>query len=148
MSAKSKAEVVDPIAKLREAGFEVNASSESAGWMQATRNGCAIMFRQRADHGVETSRSAGLLRHGRIFRVLDKGFQKFLTDDRQEVPALASDLNRINFFDQGFKEAIGLPVKFNEALGALTALTNLDRVERPILAGAEKPSKSQSPESK
>lgn len=124
----------DPITKLKSGRFEVKASPELPGWMQATRDGCAVLFRQTDDGQVEMFRSAGLLRQGRIFRVLDKGYQKFLTDDREEIPATASYLQQINSFYQDFKESLGFPVKFNEALGALTALTNLDMVERPIIS--------------
>jgi hypothetical protein len=100
--------------------------------MQTEREGGAVIFRVNAGR-VELFRSAGLLRHGRIFRVLDRGFQKFLSDDSVEIPATAEMLERISNFYQDFKDAAGMPVRFNEALGALTAFTDLDRAEHPTL---------------
>lgn len=132
MSTKPNSLEADPVAGLKAAGFEVQAAPDRPGWMQATRQGCAVLFRKTGNNRIETYRSAGLIRQGRIFRVLDRGFQKFLSDDQREIPATAAALEEISSFHQDFKDAVGLPVLFNEALGALTAFTNLDRVERKI----------------
>lgn len=128
----------DPLERLKAAGFEIGPSAESTSWMQATQNGCAVLFCKTADGRVEMYRSPGLLRQGKIFRVLDKGYQKFLTDDQREIPATAESLEQINDFYQDFKIAVGMPVLFGEALGALTAVTDLDTVERPVISAGRK----------
>lgn len=132
MESRVAASSQDPISKLKVAGFEISAAPEASGWSRAVKNGGAILFRPASEACVEMLRSAGLWRRGKIFRVLDKGFQKFLTDDVREIPATAKDLQQIDSFYQDFKDTVGMPVLFNEALGALTAVTNLDRVERPV----------------
>lgn len=139
MAAKKTMAGNDAISNLRAAGFEVNSISENSGWMRATQGGCAVLFGITAGGQIEMFRSPGLLRQGTIFRVLDKGYQKFLTDDQAEIPATAPFLEQINDFYQDFKEAIGAPVFFNEALGALTAVTRLDSVERPTVSAIKKP---------
>ncbi|MBZ5551595.1 MAG: hypothetical protein LAO21_02665 [Acidobacteriia bacterium] len=148
MAGKRTQSPTDPISQLKAAGFEVRPSNISPSWMQASRGGCAVFFRETLANRVEMLRSPGLLRNGKIFRVLDKGYQKFLTDDQLEVPATALHLQQINFFYQDFKDAIGLPVLFNESLGALTAVTRLDGVERPVLAQGARNPKVQNPNSK
>ncbi|MDD5543090.1 MAG: hypothetical protein PHX83_07935 [Acidobacteriia bacterium] len=125
---------MDPIQNLKAFGFEIS-SPDPAGWYRAERQGCAILFRANAGR-VEIFRSAGLVRKGKIFRLLDRGFQKFLSDDSVEIPALADMLEHINDFYQDFKDAVGLPVLFNEALGALTAFTDLDSAEHPYQPSA------------
>ncbi len=132
MAGKTIKLKTDPVAILQSAGFEIKNSPDMPGWLLASRAGCGILFRKTGDQQIETFRSAGLLLQGRIFRVLDRGFQKFLSDDQKQIPAAASSLEKITSFHQDFKEAVGMPVLFNEALGALTAFTDLDRVTRPI----------------
>ena len=148
MAGKLTQSQTDPISQLKAAGFEIRPSSFSPSWMQASRGGCAVLFRETLDNRIEMLRSPGLLRNGKIFRVLDKGYQKFLTDDHREIPAIAAHLEEINSFYQDFKEAIGLPVLFNESLGALTAVTQLDGVERPVLAKSARNYKVQNPKSR
>jgi hypothetical protein len=148
MATKPTPLQADPINRLKAAGFETRPSSISTSFLQATKGGCAILFRETLDNRIEMFRSPGLLRQGKIFRVLDKGYQKFLTDDQREIPATATGLEHINSFYQDFKEAVGLPVLFNESLGALTAVTKLDSVERPTLAKSARNSKIQTPNSK
>jgi hypothetical protein len=148
VATKSTPILTDPIARLKAAGLEVRPSSISTSLLQASKGGCAVLFRETLDNRIEMFRSPGLLRQGKIFRLLDKGYQKFLTDDQREIPATAADLDYINSFYQDFKEAVGLPVLFNEALGALTAVTRLDTVERPILAKSARNSKFQNSSSK
>jgi hypothetical protein len=147
MAAQSIGPQHDAVANLKAAEFEIAPSASASSWMQATRGGVAVLFRKTGDNHVEMFRSPGLLRQGKIFRVLDKGYQKFLTDDQREIPATAEYLQQINSFYQDFKEAIGVPVLFNESLGALTALTHLDVVERPTLAKGERKPKIQTPKS-
>jgi hypothetical protein len=148
MAGKLARSQTDPISLLKAAGFEIRPSSILPSWIQASRGDCAVLFRETLDNRVEMLRSPGLLRNGKIFRVLDKGYQKFLTDDQREIPANASHLEQISSFYQDFKEAIGLPVLFNESLGALTAVTQLDVVERPTLAKSARNSNVQNPNSK
>ena len=148
MAKKSTALQTDPITRLKVAGFDVRPSSFSASFLQATKAGCAVLFRETLDNRIEMFRSPGLLLQGKIYRVLDKGYQKFLSDDQRQFPATAAGLEYINSFYQDFKEAVGLPVLFNESLGALTAMTELDKVERPTLAQSARNSKGQKPKSK
>ncbi|MBZ5537473.1 MAG: hypothetical protein LAO31_16070 [Acidobacteriia bacterium] len=148
MAGKLNQSQTDPLSQLKAAGFQVRPSPISPSWMQASREDSAVLFRETLDNRIEMLRSPGLLRNGKIFRLLDKGYQKFLTDDQQEIPATASHLEKINSFYKDFKEAIGLPVLFNESLGALTAVTQLDGVERPVLAQGARNSKVQNPKSK
>jgi hypothetical protein len=138
MAAKKTMAGNDATSNIRAAGFEVSPAPEKSGWMRATRGGCAVLFGITTGNQIEMFRSPGLLRQGKIFRVLDRGYQKFLTDDQSEIPATAPFLEQINDFYQGFKEAIGAPVFFNESLGALTAVTHLDSVERPMVSANKK----------
>ncbi len=92
MAQKPEKISMDPVEKLKAAGFSVESASDFPGWTQASRGGCAILFRKTADRQIERFRSAGVVLQGKIFRVLDRGFQKFLSDDQREIPATAGAL--------------------------------------------------------
>jgi hypothetical protein len=70
----------------------------------------------------------GWLLGGEIARLTDRGYQKFLTTSKLEIPATADILRAIHHFSEELKEAIGSLSLYNESLGTTSDRYVYDRV--------------------
>jgi hypothetical protein len=73
---------------------------------------------------------AGILVSGEIATLVDGGFQKFFrTPSGKNKPALASELKALHDFQEDLKEALGIEILYNEALGTVSTYYLYDRVK-------------------
>ena len=72
--------------------------------------GCAAEIAAAPDGTTEVLARPGWLLGGKISRLVDRGYQKFLKTPQMEVPATAEHLHAIHEFSEEMKEAAGRPV--------------------------------------
>jgi hypothetical protein len=71
----------------------------------------------------------GALIGGRVARLVDRGYQKFLKTADDELPASASQLQVIHRFSEELKQLTGAADLYNEALGTTSDLYQYDRLQ-------------------
>jgi hypothetical protein len=67
---------------------------------------------------------------GRVARLLDRGYQKFLKTPDFELPARARQLQALHLFSEELKLLTGAIDLYNEALGTTSDVYLYDRVEK------------------
>ena len=123
------------LAALGSERFDVSPATEganrSAGAYRVSKNGCAaeIAPPKVAGTPVQLMTKGGWLLGGEIARVLDRGYQKFLKTSKLEIPATADILRAVHQFNEDLKEAAGVEVLYNEALGTTSDRYEYDRVK-------------------
>ena len=115
------------IESLPGAGFHVRSTG---GVVRVERHGCAAEFRRTPDGGYLMTLLPSVLLNGVFTRLWDAGYQKFLlADDGRKFPALPSHLTNLRQFNEELRAAIGVPARYNEALGSTCHVTTYDRVK-------------------
>jgi hypothetical protein len=123
------------LAALGSERFDVSPATEganrSAGAYRVSKNGCAAEIAPTTAAGtpVRLMHPGGWLLGGEIARLVDKGYQKFLTTSRLEIPATADILRAIHHFDEDLKASAGVDVLYNEAMGTTSDVYMYDRVK-------------------
>lgn len=97
--------------------------------MTVSKYGCAALLAPSAGGGVEVVTRGGYVLGGAISRILDRGYQKFLTTGKVTVPATAEHLRSIHRFSEELKEATGATELYNEAMGTTSDVYVYDRVK-------------------
>lgn len=127
---KSTAKTFDSaLAYLRAHGFDVQEMPGVANQMQVRKFGCATVLGRMADGSVVYIVRPGCLVGGEIAAIVDRGYQKFLTTSRFQVPATADHLRSHHAFTEGLSEAAGTPDYYNLALGTVSDLYLYDRLK-------------------
>jgi hypothetical protein len=117
----------DRLATLRQSGFTVTPAPD--GTVLATKGECAIRLRENAGQVQHIDR-AGILVGGEIATLVDGGFQKFFrTPSGKNKPALAFELKALHDFQEELREALGIEILYNEALGTVSTYYLYDRVK-------------------
>jgi hypothetical protein len=81
----------------------------------------------------------GYMVGGQVATLLDKGFQKFWTNNRVEVPATAASLQAVHRFAEELREVVGEPSLYNESLGTTSDSYLYDRVKGRDLPLGQRP---------
>jgi hypothetical protein len=122
----------DVLATLGNQRFDVAAASEgsgkSLGAKRVSKFGCAAEIADGKGGPVMLVHKPGWLLNGQISRILDRGYQKFLTTAKLEIPATADHLRALHDFQQELDQATGETVLYNEALGTTSDVYLYDRV--------------------
>ena len=127
----------DHLAKARAAGFTVQAAGSGT---RIERNGIACIARPGAGDVPLITERAGVVMGNEIGTLVDGGYQKFfLTPSGKRKPALAEELKAVQDFQEDLKEALGLTILYNEALGTVSNKYLYDRVEGRDEAPVHKP---------
>jgi hypothetical protein len=115
---------------LRAHGFDVTPYAGVANGMQVSKNGvAAVLAPGDGDSGGERlGVSPGLLVRGEIARLLDRGYQKFISTSKFELPATAAQLQAIHAFTEQLNLATGALGLYNESLGTTSDVYMYDRV--------------------
>jgi hypothetical protein len=119
--------VQDRVDTLRKNAFTV--VERAGGQMRIIRGNCA------ADVDVTTGNllvngRAGILLGDDIAVLVDGGYQKFFrTAGGIKKPATAEELVDLHNFEEDLREALGLSVLYNEALGTVSTYYQYDRVQ-------------------
>jgi hypothetical protein len=115
------------LANLGQSGFTVTPAAD--GTVLVTRGDCAIRLRDNAG-AVQHIDRAGILVGGEIATLVDGGFQKFFRPPSgKNKPALAFELKALHDFQEDLKQALGLEILYNEALGTVSTYYLYDRVK-------------------
>jgi hypothetical protein len=142
MARKTKAPTLEQIQDaLLAHAFEVTAAPGVTGGLWVAKHGCAaILVRGTGataapgtDPGSDTvvafRERPGAVVKGEISRLVDRGYQKFLTTTKYEVPATAAQLQAVHQFTEELTQVTGGISLYNEALGTTSDLYQYDRVK-------------------
>jgi hypothetical protein len=116
---------------LRAHSFDVTPSEEVAGGVLVTKYGAGAVLvpSPDADAPAAFALRPGALVGGRVARLLDRGYQKFLKTAQFELPAAASKLQAIHLFSEELKQVTGAINLYNESLGTTSDLYLYDRLQ-------------------
>ncbi len=124
---------------LRSHSFAVTPHSE--GGMLVSKSGVGAILApapKTKDGALEVAEDAspavfsvgpGVLMHGEVARLVDRGYQKFIKTSQYELPASAWQLQAIHAFSEGLKQLIGSISLYNQALGTTSDRYLYDRLE-------------------
>jgi hypothetical protein len=91
--------------------------------------GAILLASTGPDAAVALAVAPGALIGGRVARLLDRGYQKFLKTADFELPATAGQLEAIHRFSEELKILTGAVDLYNEALGTTSDLYEYDRLK-------------------
>lgn len=128
------------VGNLRALSFNVASDDAVANAVLVTKHGIAAVIAPAPNpKGAESAAvlvtSPGVLVRGKIARLLDRGFQKYIKTSQYELPATADQLRAIHAFTEELSEVAGVLGLYNDGLGTTSDLYQYDR-----LRGREKPS--------
>src|SRR5580704_11005296 len=127
----------DHLAKARTAGFNVQSGGNGT---RIERKGIACVVRPGVGDVPLVVERPGVVMGSEIGTLVDGGFQKFFrTPSGKSKPAQAEELSAIHDFQEDLREAFGLTMLYNEALGTVSNKYLYDRVEGRDRAPAHKP---------
>ena len=132
MSRKTRTPNFDQtLKKLRADGFDVSPSTEVAGGVLVTKYGAGAVLVAAAENTAPAIFAVlpGAMVGGRVARLLDRGYQKFLQTPHFELPATASQLQAIHRFSEELKQLVGAIDLYNESLGTTSDLYVYDRLK-------------------
>jgi hypothetical protein len=137
------------LATLGSSGFDVDPVPGVANQVLVRKYGAgAILVRagepsgadKKAPHpAVRWRERPGYMLSGEVATLLDRGYQKFWSIKRLEVPATAESLQGVHRFAEELREVIGEPSLYNESLGTTSDSYQYDRVKGRDLPPAERP---------
>ncbi len=116
---------------LRAHAFDVTPSTEVPGGVLVSKHGAGAVLVASADKEmpVVVAVHPGALVGGRVARLLDRGYQKFIKTAQSELPATASQLQGIHLFTEELKQLTGAISLYNESLGTTSDLYQYDRLK-------------------
>ena len=123
------------LSRLGDEKFDVSPATEGAnrvaGARRVSKYGCAaeVAPSEVKDSPVRLLARSGWVLAGEIARLTDRGYQKFFTTSKLEVPATADALRSLHKFDEELKNAIGAQELYNEAMGTTSDKYLYDRVK-------------------
>jgi hypothetical protein len=128
------------LSELRRLKFDVQDVPGVANQKRITKNGCGIVLESAQNAaGFRMAVRPGPVIGSEIARLVDRGFQKFFTTSRTEVPATADRLTVLHHFVEELKEVAGSTTLYNEALGTVSDAYLYDRVKGRDLPPSERP---------
>ena len=121
----------ETVESLRAHSFDVADWAEIAGGVLVTKYGAGAVLVAAAEKGATAAFAVrpGALVGGRVARLLDRGYQKFMKTSQCELPATASQLRAIHQFSEELKKVTGAVDLYNEALGTTSDLYIYDRLK-------------------
>jgi hypothetical protein len=119
------------LATLRSHFFDVADWAEVARGVLVTKYGAGAVLVAAAEKGAPAvfAVAPGALVGGRVARLVDRGYQKFLKTAQFELPATASQLHTIHLFSEELKQLTGVIDLYNESLGTTSDLYEYDRLK-------------------
>jgi hypothetical protein len=116
---------------LRAHSFDVAPFPGVANGMLTSKHGAAAVLIPGPDKDTPTAFAVhpGVLVHGEVGRLLDRGYQKFIKTARYELPATAAQLQAIHAFGEELKLLIGDVSLYNESLGTTSDVYLYDRLK-------------------
>jgi hypothetical protein len=123
---------------LRAHSFEIAPWPEIDYGVLVTKHGAgAVLVADPAKRdAVNLAVAPGAVIQGRVARLVDRGYQKFLKTSKFELPATADQLHSIHLFTEELRQLTGGAVLFNEALGTTSDVYLYDRLKNREAAPA------------
>ena len=108
-----------------------DGANRAAGARRVSKYGCAAEIAPGEAKGapVRIISKAGWVLGGEISRLVDRGYQKFLKTSKLEIPATADNLREIHQFNEELKNAAGVEILYNQAMGTTSDTYMYDRVK-------------------
>ena len=128
----------DVLTTLGAQKFDVSPAKDasSPGAYRVSKYGCAAEIaaapapaKGAAGAPAETVTRAGWLLNGKIARLEDRGYQKFLVTPKVQIAATADILRHLHQFTEELKEATGAMSLYNQSLGTTSDTYVYDRVK-------------------
>jgi len=113
----------------RTHGFDVLEAPGTDNRVFLKKANCSAAVERNGGGGVKIFAYPGYLVSGEISRLINRGYQQFLSTSKTEVPATADKLKALHGFVEEFKEGLGLPSLYNESLGTTSTDYLYDRVK-------------------
>ena len=114
----------------RNQGFTVEIQPDSPSHVRLAKHGCAAVIGREGPAGIRFQEKPGVVVHGEIARLVDRGYQKFLiTRDGRDHPAQADQLKALHQFNAELRHAFRLTSLYNESLGTVSDRYHYDRLE-------------------
>ncbi len=114
--------------QLKRSGFSVSASNIAPGAQLVSKDGVGAVLVAGSKGGAAYAVHPGTLIKGEVARLVDRGYQKFLTTPQVELPATASQLQAIHAFHELLTQCTGGESLYNESLGTTSDLYLYDRL--------------------
>ncbi|MBW4026350.1 MAG: hypothetical protein HIU93_03025 [Acidobacteria bacterium] len=128
------------VSRLRSLQFDVRPASQGANGMLVAKYGCAaVLAPAEKGQGAVLTVKSGVLLAGEIAHILDRGFQKMLTNSKITIAATADRLKALHLFQEELTEVIGAESFYNQALGTTSDVYMYDRVKGRDLPAAKRP---------
>jgi hypothetical protein len=125
---------------LRSHSFDVAPFAEVAGGVLVSKHGAGAVLvpvpEKNASEPVAIAVSPGVMVAGKLGRLLDRGYQKFIKTPQFEFPATASQLQAIHMFTEELNRITGTLGLYNESLGTTSDVYEYDRLKGREAAGA------------
>ena len=131
------------LSQLRNLQFDVQDVAGVANQKRITKDGCAVILEPAQNAaGLRMVVRPGPVIGGEIAQLVDRGFQKFFTTSKTELPATADGLHALHQFVEQLKEVAGSVTLYNEALGTVSDAYLYDRVKGRDLPPSERPARA------
>jgi hypothetical protein len=114
---------------LRAHSFDVTPHAGHKGSFLVAKDGAAAVLVAGPKDQPAFLLHPGVLLGGQVARLTDRGYQKFLTTDRFELPATAAHLHAIHAFSQELALLLGSFSLYNQSLGTTSDLYLYDRIK-------------------
>src|ERR1700686_475789 len=132
----------DALGWLREHGFDVTEAPGTNGRVFLRKYNVSAAIQKTPEDTVMIFAYPGYLIGSEISKLVNRGYQQFLKTSKTEVPATADHLKALQQFSEEMKEALGLPILYNESLGTVSESYQYDRVkdrDKPAAARPKRP---------
>jgi hypothetical protein len=117
------------VSTLATQGFDVApATAAAAPAVRVSKYNCAAELAPAPDATTLILVRPGCLLAGHITRLVDRGYQKFLSTPALELPATAPRLTALHNFEQELERVLGADVLYNQSLGTTSDLYQYDRL--------------------
>src|SRR5438105_14379076 len=120
----------DAVQWLRDNGFDLIEAPGTQGRVFLRKYNVSAAIQKNGEDGVKIFAYPGYLISGEIAKLINRGYQQFLKTTKTEVPATADHLKALHQFTEEFKEALGAPSLYNEALGTVSDAYVYARAEK------------------
>jgi hypothetical protein len=114
---------------LRAHSFDVTPYAGVAGAVLVAKYGVGAVLAPGQGAAVTFRERPGVVYGGEVARLLDRGYQKFLSTSQYEFPATAAQLQSIHLFSEELSQLIGEISLYNEALGTTSDVYEYDRLK-------------------
>ncbi len=124
------------LSALRNQAFDVQKVPGVANQILVRKYGAGAILSQAGEGDKKVPHIAiawverpGFMVAGTVATLLDRGYQKFWTSPKLELPATADSLRAVHRLAEELREVVGEPSLYNESLGTTSDSYLYDRVK-------------------